>query len=61
MQLMTKAKEGLQIPDILPPSLLPFKVRHTPIMSSNSPGGSSTSVPYPVNLNSINDSKVIIS
>ena len=31
MQLINKAKEGTHIPDQLPPSLLPFKVRHSSI------------------------------
>ena len=31
MQLINKAKEGVSIPDQLPPSLLPFKVRHSSI------------------------------
>jgi len=31
MQLINKAKEGTNIPDQLPPSLLPFKVRHSSI------------------------------
>lgn len=46
MQLVTKAKEGVPVPDSLPPSLLPFKVRHTPIISNASPG-SSVPIPYP--------------
>lgn len=29
-QLIQKAKDGMTIPDQLPPSLLPFKIRHSP-------------------------------
>ena len=47
MQLVTKAKEGVHIPDLLPPSLLPFKVRHAPITISNASPGSTSSIPYP--------------
>lgn len=35
LQLVTKAKEGLTIPDSLPPSLLPFKIRHSSINGSS--------------------------
>lgn len=34
MQLVSKAKEGLTIPEQLPSSLLPFKTRHLSIPSS---------------------------
>lgn len=52
MQLVQKAKEGTVLPDQLPPSLLPFKVRHT--NNINSPGGfnsstSSLGSPYVLN------------
>lgn len=33
-QLIQKAKDGMSIPDQLPPSLLPLKVRHTPSNTS---------------------------
>lgn len=42
MQLMGKAKEGAVLPDQLPPSLLPFKVRHTSMNSSFSLGSPSS-------------------
>ena len=32
---MTKAKEGVTIPDALPSSLLPFKIRHSSISNGN--------------------------
>jgi hypothetical protein len=35
LQLMNKAKEGQIIPEALPPSLLPFKVRHSSISNSS--------------------------
>jgi hypothetical protein len=34
MQLVNKAKEGTQIPDALPPSLLPFKIRPSSLPSN---------------------------
>lgn len=41
MQLVTKAKEGIVLPDQLPPSLLPFKVRSSNL---NSPLSSMSSI-----------------
>ena len=35
MQLVTKAKEGVVIPEQLPSSLLPFKTRHSSILTAN--------------------------
>ena len=35
MQLVTKAKEGIIIPEQLPSSLLPFKTRHSSGLNSN--------------------------
>lgn len=45
-QLIQKAKDGMTIPDQLPPSLLPFKIRHSP---------SSSGVNFPQNGSLIND------
>ena len=57
MQLISKSKEGSTIPDQLPPSLLPFKVRHTNSSSSfivPPPGvvtaAGALGASYPVNL-----------
>ncbi|CAF0879616.1 unnamed protein product [Brachionus calyciflorus] len=39
MQLVQKAKDGFTIPDQLPPSLLPFKIRHSSISNSTTTNG----------------------
>ena len=39
LQLVNKAKEGATIPEQLPPSLLPFKIRHSSISSVPLVGG----------------------
>lgn len=47
MQLVAKAREGTVLPDQLPPSLLPFKVRSSNLSNLNSPTSLSTStLPY---------------
>lgn len=49
MQLVTKSKEGTIIPDNLPPSLLPFKVRSTVNINSPSSLGSPSAPAYVLN------------
>ncbi len=51
MQLIAKAKEGIQLPEHLPPSLLPFKVKTSNLTNLNSPNslGSSPNVAFALN------------
>ncbi len=51
MQLIAKAKEGIQLPDHLPPSLLPFKVKSSNMSGINSPSsiGSSPNIAFALN------------
>jgi epidermal growth factor receptor substrate 15 len=68
MQLVNKAKENVHLPDQLPPSLLPFKIRHntvpptavattTAFLITNAPPGMvGIGRAYPVNLAILADS-----
>ena len=52
LQLISKAKEGVQMPDQLPPSLLPFKVRHSSIPTTTSANS------LAINMSLVNETKV---
>ena len=59
MQLIGKAKEGNVIPDQLPPSLLPFKVRHSSIPAPLGVGNGSAGIgPLPLGISLVNETKV---
>lgn len=54
LQLVNKAKEGAHIPDQLPPSLLPFKIRHSSISTVPLVGGLGITSPvFPAIVNEI--------
>lgn len=62
--MVNKAKEGTHIPDQLPPSLLPFKIRHSSIsavpaslITANVPVHLANSSAFPVNLAIVNEIK----
>ena len=61
LKLLNKAKEGTPVPDQLPPSLLPVKVRHSslPNASTGYIMGKGSVVSLPLNLSIVNDTKVI--
>lgn len=58
LQLIGKAKEGNVIPDQLPPSLLPFKVRHSSIPAPLGVGNGSAGIgTLPLGISLVNETK----